>query len=163
MTHICVSTLCYHWFIRCLCACLVPSHYVNRRRSILNSALGNIFQGKLKNKNKHTFIHLNWLKPRQNDRHFPYDIINCNFLNENVLTSIKILLKFVPPLVHIMAWRRLGDKMLSEPIIVRLLTQTCVTRPQRINAFEKVVCKMATILSRPQCVKYPDVKTIQTN
>ena len=51
---------------------------------------------------------------------------------------IKISLKFVPSvpiinipaLVQIMAWRRPGDKPLSEPIMVTLLTHICVTRPQ---------------------------------
>ena len=36
------------------------------------------------------------LRPRQNGRHFPDDILKCIFLNENVLISIKISLKFVP-------------------------------------------------------------------
>ena len=38
-------------------------------------------------------------------------------------------LKFVPALVQIMAWHRTGDKPLSEPLIVSLLTHVCVTRP----------------------------------
>ena len=48
-----------------------------------------------------------------------------NVLNENINISIKISLKFVPndPInniaasVQIMAWRRPGDKPLSEPIM----------------------------------------------
>ena len=63
---------------------------------------------------------------------------NAFFLNENVRISIEISLKFgpkdpinnIPALVQIMAWRRPGDKPLSEPIMVRLLTHICVTRPQ---------------------------------
>ena len=67
------------------------------------------------------------------------------FLNENVRISIKISLKFVPkvhinnnrPLVQIMAWRRPGDKPLSEPMMESLLTQICVTRPQWLkHAFD---------------------------
>ena len=81
--------------------------------------------------------HLNTLRPRQNGRRFP-DIFKCNFLNEDVWISIKISLKFVPKgpinnipaLVQIMAWRRLGDKPWSEPMMVSLLTHKCVTRPQ---------------------------------
>ena len=38
----------------------------------------------------------NTLKPRQNTCHFPDNILKCIFLNENVLISIKISLKFVP-------------------------------------------------------------------
>ena len=84
----------------------------------------------------------NTSRPRQNGRHFPDDIFKCIFLNENVWISIKISLKFVPKgpvdnfpaLVHIMAWRRPGDKPLSEPMIVSLLTHICVTRPQWVNS-----------------------------
>ena len=36
----------------------------------------------------------------------------------------------IPALVQIMAWRRPGDKPLSEPMVVGLLTHICVTRPQ---------------------------------
>ena len=51
---------------------------------------------------------------------------------------IKILLKFVPSgpinnipaLVQIIAWRRPGDKPLSEPMMVILLAHVCVPRPQ---------------------------------
>ena len=81
------------------------------------------------------------LRPRQNGRHFPDDIFKWIFLNENVWISIKISLKFVPKglinnipaLVQIMAWRRPGDKPLSEPIMVSLPTHICVTRPQWVN------------------------------
>ena len=56
-------------------------------------------------------------------------------MNENVRISIKFSLKFVakgpinniPALVQIMAWRRPGDKPLSEPVMVSLLTHICVT------------------------------------
>ena len=39
---------------------------------------------------------LNTLRPRQNGRHFPDDILKCIFLNEKVWISIEISLKFVP-------------------------------------------------------------------
>ena len=35
-------------------------------------------------------------RPRENDRHFPDDILKCIFLNEKVWIFIKISLKFVP-------------------------------------------------------------------
>ena len=65
------------------------------------------------------------LKPEQNGRHFPDDIIKCIFLNENIRISIKISLKFVhkgpinnnPALAQTIAWRRRGNKPLSEPKI----------------------------------------------
>ena len=81
------------------------------------------------------------MRPRQNGRHFPDDILKWIFLNENVWISTEISLKFVPrrqisnilPLVQIMAWRRPGDKPLSESMMVSLLTHICVTRPQWVN------------------------------
>ena len=83
----------------------------------------------------------NTLRPRQNGRHFSDDIFKWIFLNENVWISIKISLKFVPrgpisnirTLVQIMAWRRPGDKPLSEPMMVSLPTHICVARPQWVN------------------------------
>ena len=79
---------------------------------------------------------VNTLRPRQNGRHFPDDISKCIFLNENVWISIKISLKFVPKgpinilgFVQIMAWRRPGDKPLSEPKMFSLLVHLCGTRP----------------------------------
>ena len=84
---------------------------------------------------------LNTLRPRQNRRHFADAIFKCIFLNENVWILINISLKFVPkglinnipPLVQIMAWRRPGDKPLSEPMMVNLLTHICLTLPQWVN------------------------------
>ena len=80
----------------------------------------------------------NTLRPRQNGCHFVDDTFKRIFMNENVRISINISLKFVPKglinnipaLVQIMAWRREGDKPLSEPMMVNLLTHICVTRPQ---------------------------------
>ena len=81
------------------------------------------------------------LRPRQNGRHFPDDIFEWIFWNENVWISINISLKFVPrgpvnnipTLLQVMAWRRPGDKPLSEPMMVRLTTHICVTRPQWVK------------------------------
>ena len=78
------------------------------------------------------------LRPRLNGRHFADDTFKRIFMYENVGISINISLKFVPKglinnipaLVQIMAWRRPGDKPLSEPMMVNLLTHICVTRPQ---------------------------------
>ena len=39
----------------------------------------------------------------------------------------------IPALVQIMAWRRPGDKPLSEPMMASLPTHICVTRPQLVN------------------------------
>ena len=80
------------------------------------------------------------LRQWQNGCHYADDRFKFNFLNENIWISIKISLKFVPrwindsqALVTLMAWRRSGDKPLSEPMMVRLPTHICVTRLQCIN------------------------------
>ena len=86
---------------------------------------------------------VNTLRPRRNEQHFADDIFKRIFFNENVWISIKISLKFVPKgpinnipaLVQIMAWRRWGDKPLSEPMMVSLPTHICVTRPQWVKCF----------------------------
>ena len=87
---------------------------------------------------------LNSLRPRQHGRHFADDTFKPVFLYENIRISIKISRKFVSKvpinnitaLVQIMAWRRPGDKPLSEPMMVCLLTHICVTRPQWVNLTE---------------------------
>ena len=83
----------------------------------------------------------NTLRPRQNGRHFTDYVFKCIFLNENVWISLRISLEFVPkglinnipPLVQIMAWCRPGDKPLSEPMMISLLTHICITQPQWVN------------------------------
>ena len=53
------------------------------------------------------------------------DSFRCIFLNENDRIPIRISLKYVskspidskPALVHVMAWRRKGDKPLPEPML----------------------------------------------
>ena len=87
-------------------------------------------------------IPINILRPRDNGRHFPDYIFKCIFLNNNIRILIEVSLKFVPnvsinnnpALVQIMAWSRPGDKPLSEPMMVCLLTHICVTRPQWVKS-----------------------------
>ena len=65
------------------------------------------------------------LRPRRNGRYNADDIFKCIFLKENVWIPTIISLMFVPKgpinniptLVQIMAWRRPGDKPLSEPMM----------------------------------------------
>ena len=84
---------------------------------------------------------LNILRPRQNGRRFSDDVFKCISLNENVWILIKISLKFVSEgqvnniqaLVRVMAWRRSGEKPLSEPMMVSLPTHICVNRSQWIK------------------------------
>ena len=64
-----------------------------------------------------------------------------HFFNENISISIKISLKFVlkapinniPALVQIKAFRRPDNMLLSETMMVCLLTHICVTRPKCVN------------------------------
>ena len=81
------------------------------------------------------------LRLTQNGHHFADNIFKCIFLNENPWISFKISSKFVPKgpinnipwLVQIMAWPRPGRKPLSAPLVVRLLTHVCITRPKWVK------------------------------
>ena len=94
----------------------------------------------------YSLMDINSLRPRQNGHHFADDTLKHIFLNQNVRNSIDISLKFVPngrihnitSLVQIMAWHWPGDKPLSEPMMVRLPTHICITRPQWVN---KTICQ----------------------
>ena len=66
------------------------------------------------------FMSYRFLRPKQNGRHFPYDVFQWIFLNQNAWISIKISLKYfpkgpvnnIPALVQIIAWRPPDDKPL---------------------------------------------------
>ena len=100
--------------------------------------------------------YLNTLRPRQNGHRFPDNIFKCIFLNENVWILIKISLKFVPKgpindipsLVQTMAWRRSGDRPLSEPMMVSLLRHICVALPQWIKDHMCVISDLLTLDTR---------------
>ena len=71
---------------------------------------------------------------------------NAFFFNENYCILMKISLKYVrngpidnyPTLVQIIAWRRPGEKPLSQPMMDSLLMHICVTRPQWVK--RKWIC-----------------------
>ena len=98
---------------------------------------------------------VNTLEPRQNGRYSPDHIFKWIFFNEIIWISIKISLKSVPrgpinnmpALVQIMAWRRPGDKPLSEPLMIILLTYIWVTRPEWVELQR---------LPSNQCIHYRD-------
>ena len=81
------------------------------------------------------------LRSSQNGRHFTDDTFKHIFLNESIRISLKLSLKFVPKgpinnvpaLVQNRAWRRPGDKPLSEPVMVRLPTNICISQPQWVK------------------------------
>ena len=74
-----------------------------------------------------TRLLINSSPPGQNGRYFADDIFICIFVNEKLRIFIKLSLKFVhkgpidnyAALIYIMAWRRIGDKPLSEPMLTR--------------------------------------------
>ena len=49
----------------------------------------------------------------------------------------------IPALVQIMAWRRPGDKSLSEPMMISLPTHICVTRPQWVKELKAYLCHVS--------------------
>ena len=85
-------------------------------------------------KHNYSLTHFNTLRRRQHGCHLP-DILKWILWNENIWILIKISLNIVPrgpinnipSLVQIMAWPRPGDKPLSEPMMVSLLTHICIT------------------------------------
>ena len=74
-----------------------------------------------------------------------------HFLNGNLSISIKISLKVVPrgrinnipALDQIMAWRRPGDKPLSEPVLVSLLTHSY--KSLRFNELNEILEMMIDV------------------
>ena len=107
-------------------------------------------------------LKVNTLRPRQNGRRFANDTFKRIYLNENFTISIKISLKFVPKgpitknpaLVQIMAWRRSGDKPLSETMMVSSPTHICATRPQWVKNLWLTQC------SRPQRPVIPSLAPV---
>ena len=93
----------------------------------------------------------NTLRPRQNERHFADDIFKYIFVNENVWIPVKISLKYVPKgpinnipaLVEITAWRRSGDKPLSEPMMSGLPTHICNTWPHYMIGYN--ICPISLL------------------
>ena len=74
---------------------------------------------------------------------------------------MKILLEFIlkcpinniPAFVQILAWRRLGDKPLSEPMMIILLTHIYVTGPQWVKAKLNYVANYTSIKDHSTMLK----------
>ena len=81
---------------------------------------------------------VNTLRLRRNQQQFAEDFFNCISFNEKILLTLvykgPINNIHIPALAKIMAWRRPGDKPLSEPMMVGLPTHICVNRSQWIKA-----------------------------
>ena len=89
--------------------------------------------------------HASTHSPGQNGRYFADDILKCYFLKERFRILIWILLKFVPKdpidnkwaLVQVMAWRRIDDKPLPEPMLISSpRTHLCGTRGRWVNVLK---------------------------
>ena len=97
------------------------------------------------NRNVHMcLMTFNTLRPRQDGCHFQMTFSNAFPLMKMYEFQLKfhwilfpgVQLTIFQHLVQIMAWRRPGDKPLSEPMMVCLLTHICVTRPHWVNGTE---------------------------
>ena len=130
-TYISESTL-----VQIMACCLTaPKHYLNQCWLIISEVLWH------SDSPDGSFSGNAYIEAKTNGRYFKDDILKCIFLNENAWISIKISLNFVPKvqinniptLVQIMAWRRPGDKPLSDPMMASLPTHICVTLPQWVK------------------------------
>ena len=91
---------------------------------------------------------VNLSPPGHYGSNFADDIFICIFINEKFCVLIRILMKFVlkapvdnnPALVQIMAWRRLGDKPLSDPMLTRFHWHIYVTRGRWVNLLSPGRC-----------------------
>ena len=91
------------------------------------------------------------LRPRQYGWYFADNIFKCIFFNENCCVLIKMSLKYIckgpidnnPSLVQIMAWRRTGDKPLSEAMIAQF-GDACIQLDVilRLYSFSIVMCNV---------------------
>ena len=72
---------------------------------------------------KHSIQGVHQVNPNQNGHPFADATFKRTFFSINN----------IPALVQTMAWRRPGDKPLSEPVMVTSLTHVYVTRPQWVN------------------------------
>ena len=93
--------------------------------------------------NRNIKMRVSTLMPRWNAHHFADGIFKRIFVNTNVWISTITSPTFVPKgpinnilaLDQMMACCRQGDKPLSEPMVVTLLTHICITRPQWVKVF----------------------------
>ena len=70
---------------------------------------------------KRQFYGFSWMKMYEFRLKFHWSLFLGNLMNN------------IPALTQIMAWRRPGDKPLSEPMMLRILTHICVTRPHWVK------------------------------
>ena len=75
--------------------------------------------------------------PKFPGRHFQKEFFlnaMCEFRLRFIWFVPKVRINNIPALVQMMAWRRPGDKPLSEPMMAILLTHICVTQPEWVKS-----------------------------
>ena len=83
-------------------------------------------------------------------------IFNCIYLNEKDRIAIQISLKYIPrspidnkaALVQVMAWRRIGDKPLSEPMLTRFSDANMRLKGEMSLTYHRWVYHVHTALLR---------------
>ena len=78
---------------------------------------------------KYIYIYISWMILFEFRMKFQWSFVSKGLINN------------IPNLVHIMAWRRPGDKPLSEPMVLWLPTHICVIWPQCVK---RTVARIAT-------------------
>ena len=85
-------------------------------------------------------VYRNTLVPKQNGRHFLDDISKGIYWMKTHTFRLRFHwslfkdpINNISALVQIMTWRRPGNKPLSEPMMVNVLTHICITRPQWVK------------------------------
>ena len=93
-------------------------------------------------------LEINTLRPRRNEQHFADDIFKRKLFSSMKMFEFRlkfhwslfprVQLTIFQHWVQVMAWRRIGDKPLSEPKMVRSTTHICVTRPQWVKTWNLI-------------------------
>ena len=83
------------------------------------------------------------------------------FINTSLKFVPKVRINNIPILVQIIAWRRPGDKPLSGPAMVSLLTHICVTRPQWINNGNSTTVMKALAIIRLNWAKWTHLRWLK--
>ena len=81
-------------------------------------------------------LHKEWLSFRRRQFQIHFSEWICIKLSPKFVPKGPI--NHIPSLIQIMHWHRPGYKPLSEPMMVRLLTHICVSRPQWVMAQKRV-------------------------
>ena len=161
--NICLGKLGHHSFRKWFDACSAPSQYLNQHL-LVNLRNFNWMNWKCCLQNGSYFFlasnllnHWDWMMhiciTKQGQlTHWGRDkmdaISQTTFSHENCCILIEFSLKYVRKgpidnnldLVQIMAWRRPGDKPLSEPMMISLPMHICFARPQWVNDSACCLC-----------------------